>query len=489
MAKKSATKNYIYNMFYQAVAMILPFVTTPYLARTLGSEQLGIYSYTVSIATYFAVFGTLGIATYGQREVAFVQDNVKKRSKAFYEIFILKTITITLSMILFGVTFCINRGYSRYYQILLLEILANAIDIAWFFQGLEEFKKVLIRNLVIRVPATIAVFLLIKSENDLSIYLLIYSLSNLLGNLPLWLQLPKYIQKVDYKKLNIEQHLLPTVQLFIPQLATQLYTVLDRSFIGYLIDDKSQVEFYNQALKIIRLILTLSTALGTVMAPRMAKTYASGDKKRLREYMKTSLSFILMLSLPLMFGLLSIIDRFVPKFYGPGFDKVALLIKIASPIIIFVSISSVLGNQYLVPTKQHKAYTFSAIMGALTNIVLNFVLIPKYASVGAAIAILVTEFTVMAIQLIIVKEFNTLDVIKAGYKYFIAGLIMYFASCYVGTLIHNAYAAMAYQVVISIFVYFVILIILKDKFLDELKERIEWLLNNIISNTQKNRGD
>lgn len=489
MARKSATKNYIYNMFYQVVAMLLPFVTTPYLARVLGAERLGVYSYTVSITTYFIIFGTLGIATYGQREVAYVQENIKKRSKVFFEILLLRTITVTLAMLIFGATFCINRSYSVYYQILLLEILANAIDVTFFFQGLEEFKKVLFKNLIIKVLGTVAVFILVKKEQDLGIYLAIYSITNLLGNATLWLYVPKYVEKVKIHLSDIKKHIKPTIILFIPQIATQMYTILDKSILGYIILDKSEVEFYNQAQKILRLILTLSTALGTVMAPRMAKTYASGDKKRLREYMQSSLSFILMISLPLLFGLLSIIDKFVPKFYGDGFEKISLLVKISSPIILFVSISSVLGNQYLVPTKQHKAYTFSTICAAVVNLILNLILIPKYASVGAAIAILSTEITIAVVQLIIVKDFNAFDVIKAGYKYCIASVIMYFVSMYVGTLIHNAYASMAYQVVISIVVYFGTLVILRDKFLKEMKERVEWLLGNIISNLQKNRGE
>ena len=485
MAKKSATKNYIYNLMYQVLVMIIPFITTPYLARTLGAEKLGIYSYTISITTYFILAGTLGIAMYGQREIAYVQDNVKKRSNVFYEILFLRFITLSISMASFFLAFCIGRHFSVYYRILLIEMFANAFDISWFFQGMEEFKKTVFRNLIVKIVATILIFILVKSQNDLKIYIFIYVLSNLLGNLSLWLYLPKFIEKVDFKKLKIQRHLKPTIQLFIPQLATQLYTILDKSMLGYLIIDKSEVEFYEQSQKLVKLVLTLCTSLGTVMVPRMASTYAKGDMKRLKGYMNTSLSFILMLALPLTFGLVSIIDDFVPKFYGPGFDKVSLLIKVICPIIIFISVSNVLGTQYLLPTKQQKKFTISVVCGALTNLILNLIFIPKYASLGASISTVVAELVVTAVQLIIVKEFSTWDVIKVGYKYFIASVIMFFVSKYVGSLINNAYASMGYQVVISAFVYFGLLILMKDKFLQELKERVEWLLNNITSNMQK----
>ena len=485
MAKRSATKNYIYNLMYQILVMIIPFITTPYLARTLGAEKLGIYSYTISITTYFILAGTLGIAMYGQREIAYVQDNIKKRSCVFYEILFLRFITLSISMVLFFFTFCIGRHFSVYYRILLIEMFANSVDISWFFQGMEEFRKTVFRNLIVKLIATIAIFLFVKSQNDLIIYILIYVLSNTLGNLSLWMYLPKFIQKVDFKSLKIKRHLKPTIQLFIPQLATQLYTILDKSMLGFIIIDKSEVEFYEQSQKLVKLVLTICTSLGTVMVPRMASTYAKGDMKKLKGYMNTSLSFILMLALPLTFGLVSIIDDFVPKFYGPGFEKVSLLIKVICPIIIFISISNVLGTQYLLPTKQQKKYTISVICGAVTNLILNLILIPKYASIGAAISTIVAELVVTGVQLLIVKDFSTWDVIKVGYKYFISAVVMFFVSKYVGSLINNPYASMAYQVVISMFVYFGMLVLLKDKFLDELKERIEWLLGNIAKGLQK----
>ncbi len=485
MAKRSATKNYIYNLMYQVLVMIIPFITTPYLTRTLGAAKLGIYSYTISITTYFILAGTLGIALYGQREIAYVQDNVKKRSTVFYEILLLRFITLAISMLIFFFTFCLNRHFSVYYRILLIEMFANALDVAWFFQGMEEFRKTVFRNLIVKLIATAAIFLFVKSQNDLAIYIFIYVLSNLLGNLSLWLYLPRFIEKVDIKKLKIKRHLRPTIQLFIPQLATQLYTILDKSMLGFIIIDKSEVEFYEQSQKLVKLVLTICTSLGTVMVPRMASTYAKGDMKKLKGYMNTSLSFILMLALPLTFGLVSIIDDFVPKFYGPGFEKVSLLIKVICPIILFISVSNVLGTQYLLPTKQQKKYTISVVCGALTNLVLNLILIPKYASIGAAISTIVAELVVTAVQLILVKEFSTWDVIKVGYKYLLASIAMYFVSKYVGSLINNPYASMGYQVVISTFVYFGLLILLKDKFLYELKDRIEWLINNVTSNMQK----
>ena len=141
MAKKSVIKNYIYNLTYQILLLILPVITTPYLSRVLGAEGIGIYSYTVSIVTYFILFGSLGIAMYAQREIAYVQNDKEKRSKIFWEVFILRAITLTISLVIFYFTFAMKGKYSIYYRILILEIVANMLDISAFFQGMEEFKK------------------------------------------------------------------------------------------------------------------------------------------------------------------------------------------------------------------------------------------------------------------------------------------------------------------------------------------------------------
>lgn len=342
--KKSVAKNYIYNLMYQILIIILPLITTPYLSRVLGAENIGIYSYTLSITTYFILFGSLGVSMYGQREIAYVQEDVKKRSKAFIEILLMRFITLGVSLLLFYSCFCINGQYNVYYKILLLEIIANSLDISWFFQGLEEFKKTVIRNTIVKIISIICIFSFVKTINDLNKYFIIYVISTLLGNFSLWLYLPKYIEKIKFKELNIIRHVKPTIALFIPQIATQLYTVLDKTMIGTIVLDKSEVGYYEQSQKMIKLLLTIATSLGTVMVPRMASTYASGDGKKLKEYMMNSFSFIMFLAFPLMFGITSVANRFVPIFYGQGYEKVVYLISIISPIIVAIGLSNVIRN-------------------------------------------------------------------------------------------------------------------------------------------------
>lgn len=480
MKKKSITRNYIYNVLYQVLVIIVPLITTPYLSRVLGAEKIGIYSYTLSITTYFILFGSLGVAMYGQREIAYLQDNKYERSKTFFEILFMRFITLGIALVVFYFSFVLKGDYSTYYKILLLEIVANALDISWFFQGLEEFKKTVLRNSLVKIMSVIFIFILVKTQNDLIEYFIIYVLSTFLGNISLWIYLPKYIEKIKFKDLKVLRHLKPTIGLFIPQVAIQIYTVLDKTMIGSIIEDKSEVGFYEQAQKIVKLLLTIATSLGTVMVPRMANTFATGDKEKIKEYMNKSFSFVLLLAFPLMFGIMSISNKFVPKFYGAGYDKVIYLISIISPIILAIGLSNVIGTQYLLPTKKQKEFTISVTAGAIVNFVLNLIFINLWASIGASIATVIAECTVTVIQFYLVrKEFSVIKVIKIGKNYFFASFIMLIINIVIGSLTNGSLSSIVLQITVSVIVYFSVLLIIKDKLLVEGMDLIEQKLRNI----------
>lgn len=179
MGKKSIAKNYVYNMIYQILTLILPLVTTPYLARVLGAENIGIYGYTFANVTYFILFGSLGVALYGQREIAYAQENFEARKKIFIEIIIFRFITIAIASVFYFLFFINGGAYSLYYKILLLELLAAGFDISWFFQGMEEFKRTVLRNVLVRICSVTLVFILVKTKEDLAKFMLIYSLADL----------------------------------------------------------------------------------------------------------------------------------------------------------------------------------------------------------------------------------------------------------------------------------------------------------------------
>ena len=325
MSKKSVAKNYIYNLIYQVLILILPLVTAPYISRVLGAENIGIYSFTLSISAYFILFGSLGIALYGQREIAYNQKNKKKYSVTFWEINLLRAITMFVAIIIFYFIFVKGNQYQIYYKVLMLEIIGNCIDISWFFQGLEEFKKTVVRNIIVKLISIASIFIFIKTSNDLYRYFLIYVLSIVIGNGSLWLYLPKYLEKVNFNEIHLIKHLKPTINLFVPQIAIQVYTLLDRTMVGAIIPGKDEVGYYDQGQKIIKLLLTIITSLGTVMLPRIANTFVNGKKDKITNYMKKSFNMVFLLAFPMIFGIIAVSKAFVPIFFGPGYDKVVIL--------------------------------------------------------------------------------------------------------------------------------------------------------------------
>lgn len=475
---KKIIKNYLYNISYQVIVMLIPFITTPYLSRVLGPENIGIYSYSLSITTYFVLFGSLGTALYGQREIAFVQNNKEKRTIAFYELFFMRCISLAISMILFFIFFCLNGQYALYFKILVLEILASIFDISWFFQGMEEFKKTVIRNLFIKLFSLICIFVFIKDSNDLIFYFIIYVISNVLGNITLWFYLPKLIFKPNVKKLNIKKHIKPVFMLFLPQIATQLYTVLDKVMIGVIISDKSEVGYYEQAQKIVKLLLTLITSLSSVMLSRIASLHASGEKNKIINYIYTSFRYALLIGFPVMFGLISITTKFVPLFYGKGYEKVIPLMMISSPIIVIVGLSSIIGTQYLLPTKKQKFLTISVLVGAIVNFSLNMIFINEFKSIGAAVATIISESCVLLTQLILVKnEISILEIIRISIKYFIASVLMFIVSIIVGSYFSNYVFSILAQITVSGIIYFILLFLFKDKFIIDFFNKIKLKLN------------
>lgn len=464
--KKTVKRNYIYNLIYQIVAIILPFITTPYVSRVLGVTNVGIYGYTLSISAYFILFGSLGTALYGQREIAYEQNNKQKYSQTFIEIIILRIITMSISLLLFYLLFCKTGEYNNYFKILILELIATTLDISWFFQGLEEFKKTVTRNLIVKIISVILIFVFVKTKKDLNIYFLIYTMSILIGNLSLWLYLPDFLTIKNIKKINLKKHFKSTIVLFIPQIAIQIYTILDKTMLGTIIIDKAEVGYYTQAEKMIKLMLTVITSLGTVMLPRIASNFAKGDIEKIKIYIKRAFNLVFLISFPMIIGIISVSYIFVPWFFGKGYDKVIPVMCILTPILLFIGMSNVIGMQYLLPTKKQKEYTYSVIIGAIVNFLINLILIPRYGAIGAAIGTIIAEATVTAAQISYTKKYiDYKKILKLTKNYFISSIVMLIMIIVVKVIIGNSLLSMFVQVGVGVITYGICLLIMKDKFI------------------------
>jgi len=470
--KPSISKNYFYSLLYQVFVMIMPLITIPYISRVLGAEGIGIFGFTTSITTYFILIGSLGIATYGQREIACVQNNKEKYSQVFYELIIVRFVTIIISCIFYYFLLAHSGEYAIYYRLLLFEILAHIFDISWFFQGMENFKKVSLRNIFVKSILLICTFIFVKTKEDVFIYILIYTLSIVLGNLCLWLNIKKYIVKP--KEFNFKRHIKPMLLMFIPQIAIQVYTVLDKSMLGWLTNDVRNVGYYEQAQKIVKLSLTIITTYGTVMLPRNANDYYLGNDKKIFENLNNSFRFVWFLGLPIMFGLILISPKFVPIFYGNDFNIVKYLIYIFSPMVLIIGFANVIGVQYLISIKKQNHYTFAVITSAIVNVVLNFVLIPKLNVIGASISSVIAELAGLIIQIYFVRKlFDFKKIIMMSKNYIFATIVMLIFGILVSLLNIPNIIILSVQLIFGILIYFIVLIILKDQNMRKIIKKIK----------------
>lgn len=467
-------RNYLYNAGYQLLSIIVPIITTPYINRVLGPHGVGINTFTNTIIQYFILLGSIGIGLYGNRQVAYIRKDKKKLSITFWEIQIVKVISVTLSIFLFFCYLLLFANYKFYMLLQFVNLVAAIFDISWLFEGLEDFKRTVVRNTIVRILSTILIFLLVKTKNDTYVYILIIGCSNLFGNLTLWPYLRRLLVSVDFRSLKLAQHILPSLSLFLPQVALQIYQVLNKTILGIMVSTNAS-GFYYDADTIIKMLLSLVTAIGTVMLPHMANEFANGNKNNLKRMMYTSSNITICITSAFTFGIAAIATKFAPIFFGKQFYPVGGAMTLEAPVIFLAGISGVIGTQYLIPTDQIKHYTASLILGAFTSIILNFVFIPIWALNGAMFATVLSEFSVAVYQIYYVVSTKQLEVkllFRDTAKYLFAGLIMFIITYKIDTNLPSSVPLLMLEVIIGGIIYFVLICVLKTKVYVLLKDII-----------------
>lgn len=465
MAQKSIKKNYIYNLTFQILTLIIPLITTPYLSRVLGADGIGTFSYIESVSSYFVLFATLGLTIFGQREISYVQDDRKKRSIIFWETCLIELVATLLCIVAY-ITFSLHQKNSDLYLVLVINLISVIANISWFFQGLEEFGRIVLRNIIFKILGVIYIFTFVTEKDDVIFYLFGVAFFSLLNNLSYWTMLPKFIDKPSLKDLHPTRHLKTVFTLFAPTIAISIYTVLDKTMIGLITDDAFENGYYEQATKMSRVALTVVTSLGVVMIPRIGFMFSQKNIEAVRQSMYRSYRFVWMLGIPLTLGLIAVSQNFVPWFYGKGFDKVIPLLSVLSLLIIAIGINNVTGVQYLISTKRQNTFTFTVIIGAIFNFLLNIYFIYYWKSIGAAVASVVAETIIAILQLIIVrKELSSKVILKCGIHYYLAGLVMFAVLLFIRDNFEPSVINTAMLVSIGAAVYFTVLIIQKDDFL------------------------
>lgn len=458
------TKNYFYNLIYQVVMIIGPVITVPFLARSLGASGVGEYSYCYSLTGYFVLAATLGCDVYGRREISYVKEDILERSKRFWSIQIIKIVS-TIFVFFVYLLFSFNSKNSTMLLILGIHLLNVPLNIGWFFQGTEQFKMITRRGLFLKIIELIFVLLFIHKPGDLLLYTLGSSLIAFITFFVLWIDLKKYLTKVEIRDLNIKNDLKNCFVFFLPSIATSIYTMLDKTMLGIMTESFIENGYYEQSLKINIIFLRVVLSLGTVLMPAIAYAFKQGNMEVVFKNIKKSIKYVYFIALPIAFGLCAISDIFVPWFFGAGFGEVSVLLKISGFILIFQGISDVLGVQYLVTTGKQNLYIISLFIGAFFNFACNLYLIPRFQSIGAIVASLLSESIIAGIQMYFVRnEFKFVKLLKLSKNYLIASVIMfiminYFIKFLNASIIDNILVAG-----VGGAIYIIILLILKDSF-------------------------
>lgn len=410
-------------------AILCPVITFPYAARVLLPEGIGAVNFLNSIVGYIVLLTNLGIPMYAVREVAKYRDDKLSRDKTTLELMLLSMVLCVIGYmtvwILAEFVPQIHRQASLFY-ILSLSILFNTIGVNWFYQGIEDFKFITIRAIIIRTITTAALFIFVRDSSDILIYGIILVGFTVGNNLINFLHLRKYLNYnlIRLKELNVSRHIKPALQVFVLNLITNLSLHLNSIMLGFLSGDE-EVGYFTAGTKITHIGLTLISSLGIVLLPRCSNLIQNGDMAGFSSVIRKSLKVTLALSLPMIVGLSILAVPVTLIFCGNEYMPSIPVLYLNAPVILLVSLTNIMGMQVLYPMDRVNIVIASVSIGAAVNMILNFLIVPDYGATGAAVATLIADVTVVVTQLIMGRKsypFKFTDMFTP--KYIFAAIMM-----------------------------------------------------------------
>ena len=454
-------KNMMYNTVYQVLILILPLITAPYVSRTLGTTGVGIYSSTAAWLGYFVLAGGLGITLYGNREIAYHQKDKESRSRVFYELLSLKFITVALALIAYLVFVFLQNKWQPYFLLQGITLIAVAFDVSWFFMGLENFKVLVVRNTIIRLLLTVAIFVFVKTPNDLWLYILLLALSTLIGNMTVWPFLRREIIKIPFRSLNIFQHLRPVTMLLLPQVSITIYTSLNKNLLQ-IFSGLDSVAYFTQTYMIIILGATLVSSFNSAFLPHLSGLFSSGESDKVKPLILKSIDLGNCISILCVSGIIGVSQTFAVFYFGKNFAPVGSLLGVGASTIFFLALTNALSTQYLLAAKKMHEYMMSTIVGLIVNIVFNLTLIPILGTMGAIIATILTEVGVASYILWKLRDlFGLREVFHGVWKYLIGGVLVFIFLDLINKTVPASISSYLIQTIIAVLIYSVTLYVLR----------------------------
>lgn len=419
--------NVLYNVVYQVLILIVPFITTPYVSRILLSEGLGTYSITTSIAKYFWMFALLGMTNYGNRTISKARDDRKTLSYTFWNLFYFQALTSAVMTVLY-IAYLGAYGMPKYNIVALCQIpyvLSALFEVSWFFYGTEQFRFMVLRNTAIKILTTVAIFIFVKDQGDVWVYALINAFSLLMGQVCLW---PFLLKQVDWVKPDwktVFSHFKPNLVLFVSVVAVSIYTLMDKIMIE-LLSTRSEVGYYENTEKMMTMANGIVGAIGSVMLPRISYLMGRNDGQSVKNYLAKSMRYIMMLAIGISFGLAGIANEFSVVFFGEDFTACGSMIMVISLAVLFYSWENILRTQYLLPGNRDGIFVRGTVYAAVTNVILNGIFIPKLGALGAVIGTVGAQIAAAGYQSISVRrELPFLSYIKGLLPTILIGVLMF----------------------------------------------------------------
>lgn len=464
--KKSLKLNFIMNAMLTMSSFIFPLITFPYVTRVLGPTGYGKVSFATSLIAYFLMFAQLGIPTYGVRACAKVRDDKRLLTQTAHELLIINLVmsAISYAVLFLALIFVPKLREDRLlYIVVSLTIVFTTIGMEWLYKALEQYTYITIRSLIFKVVALVAMFFLVRTEDDYVIYGGITILASSASFLLNFIHARKYIDLRPMGGYNFKPHLKAVAVFFAMACATTIYTNLDTVMLGFLKTD-DDVGFYNAAVRIKSVLVGIVTSLGTVLLPRASYYVEHGLMEEFRKISRKALNFVMVAATPMMLYFMLFARQGMLLLSGEEFLGAVLPMQIIMPTLLFIGLTNILGIQILVPTGREKMVLYSVMVGAAVDLMCNFLLIPKFSATGAAVSNMLAEAAVLVFQAAVLRKevmpaFRSIRFWKLG-----AGLLAgTAASLWVAGLGLSSFWALAFSACLFFGAYGVVLILLKEE--------------------------
>ena len=477
----SLKRNIAYNTILTVSNVAFPIITTPYVSRILGVENIGIINFATTYASYFALFAALGIPIYGIREIAKQNNNLEGRCKIFSELFIINCLSTIIIFLIYLVTiFSISTFYKERYFLLIvgISVLFVPLNTDWFFSGREKFKFVTIRSLAAKILSLCGLFIFVRTREDIISYLVLTLFANLSSQIWNFGYMIRKEIKFRFKNLSIKKHLKSILILFASNIAISIYAMLNTLMLGFM-SDYTQVGYYTSAIKISKLILPLVTSMSPVMIARINTLKGEpNNREQIVKLLNRSFGVMMLLAVPATIGLIVIAPRFVPFFFGLEFMRAIPSLQILSSLILIIGTNNFFASQILLGMGFDKKVLFVVSLGTISSFCLNILLIGPYGSVGSSVASVIAEIIVtIAAILFVVKVVPIHLNFKNIFHPILAALPIIFFSMIFSRMMENNLSYLLCTIIVSSIVYMIIMTFI---FKNRNANQIFYLINNNI---------